>query len=504
MNDEQSSMKGIEYETSELLKQSEKSKVYLVGLGRKKYIRKVLAGRHSVYEALKANPHPGLPTLQEVTISEDSTVIIEEYIEGQSVGSAELSEKQFRQIVQELCSVLEFLHGKGIIHRDIKPSNILLAKDGHIRLIDFDAARMPREGKEQDTRQLGTRGFAPPEQYGFSQTDERADIYALGVTLEQILPEKSRKPQYKRILRKCTNLDPDKRYQSVKQLRMDFFHTRRKVLWGFGAAVCLSALIGFCLWMLPAPTWGGDTAGENALPALPTPQNVHWNGDTGSGRWDIVPEAERDGTFRFWLRLYKRDTATAPDPEDDDFYFESSNMTSFRGLTVDYLEESFSPSLNGNGFYYFTVAAAGDGVQYADSPYAVSDVFEYTGESSPPLPAPAGLAWQPSETSSGIGLYATWSNLDDYSINDTFNVVIYDDTGAYLLNNHWTMEKILSQHRNGILFHPSYFKPEPGRSYRFTVQVYSSRPNEYSSSIIPLPIPEEYFSPWISYEDIYK
>ncbi len=123
-------------------------------------------------------------------MSESDTTVIEEYIEGKLPHPAKLSRKQFKKIVTELCIVLSFIHEKGIIHRDIKPSNILLAQDAHIRLSDFDAARLYKNEQEQDTRLLGTRGYAPPEQYGFNQTDERTDIYSLGVTLNQLLAEK--------------------------------------------------------------------------------------------------------------------------------------------------------------------------------------------------------------------------------------------------------------------------------------------------------------------------
>lgn len=237
----------MEYDEIRLIKQSGKSTVHLVRSndGLQMFVRKKLTGQHPIYRMLKEYSHPCLPKLYQVTVSEDSTTVIEEYIEGRTSGTVELSRRQFLQIVREMCSVLEFLHGKGIIHRDIKPSNILLTEDGHVRLIDFDASRMHREEAEQDTILLGTRGFAPPEQYGFAQTDERADIYALGVTLEQLLGRNTWKPRYKRIIRKCRNLDPDKRYQSVRQLRQAFFPAERKGLWG-GAALILTAIIGFC------------------------------------------------------------------------------------------------------------------------------------------------------------------------------------------------------------------------------------------------------------------
>lgn len=205
------------------MKQSEKSTVLLVREtdGEQVFVQKILKGRHDIYLELLNCPHPCLPKLYEVVLSDDTTTIIEEYIDGQSLGNANLSEKQLMAAARELCSILDFLHGKGVIHRDIKPSNIILAKDGHIRLIDFDAARMGKGAseQEQDTRLLGTRGYAPPEQYGFAQTDTRADIYSLGITLRQLLGTKGEKYRYKKIIRKCTDLNPDKRYQSVKQVQ---------------------------------------------------------------------------------------------------------------------------------------------------------------------------------------------------------------------------------------------------------------------------------------------
>ena len=234
----------MEYEEIKLLKQSEKSTVHLVHKKGEEqvFIRKVLKGQHHIYLTLQSCRHPYLPKLYEVIIADDSTTVIEEYIEGQSLGNAELSEKQLLSAVKELCSVLEFLHGKDIIHRDVKPSNIILAKDGHIRLIDFDASRMPKDDLEQDTRLLGTRGYAPPEQYGFAQTDARADIYAFGITMKQLLGDKAQKPCYRRIIQKCINLDPDKRFQSAKQVKRAFSYRKRGVLYSFMAVILLAFL----------------------------------------------------------------------------------------------------------------------------------------------------------------------------------------------------------------------------------------------------------------------
>lgn len=186
-----------------------------------------MSGERHIYRVLQECVHACLPKLYDVTIADGTTTVIEEYVEGRSLGMVKLSAKQFRCVVGDLCSVLEYLHGKGIIHRDIKPSNIIYKEDGHICLIDFDAARMPKDDLEQDTRLLGTRGYAPPEQYGFSQTDARADIYSMGVMLAQLMEGQIYRRRYRRVVKKCMNLNPDKRYQTVRQVRRAFFPAKR-------------------------------------------------------------------------------------------------------------------------------------------------------------------------------------------------------------------------------------------------------------------------------------
>lgn len=90
---------------------------------------------------------------------------------------------------QKLCALLEILHSQNppIIYRDIKPENMILMPNGSIGLIDFGIARQFKEGKDTDTRHMGTRATAAPEQYGYAQTDQRTDLYALGMTLIWLL-----------------------------------------------------------------------------------------------------------------------------------------------------------------------------------------------------------------------------------------------------------------------------------------------------------------------------
>lgn len=491
-----------DYEEVSLVKQGEKSTVHLVREKGKDqlYIRKVLHGQHPVYQALINCSHPCLPKLYDVVFSENTTTVIEEYIEGKTAGNVSLSDKRLRSVAGELCSVLEYLHGQGIIHRDIKPSNIIIAGDGHIRLIDFDAARMPKEDAEQDTKLLGTRGYAPPEQYGFMQTDERADIYALGVTLRQLSEGVRLKPRYGKVLRKCTALDPDRRYQSVREVRRALFHAQWAYLYA-AAAVLLIVLSGAAV---SGSLAGGSKENVGSAPpesaeltVLPAPENPHWDGETGTGLWGHVFESgimEDEETY--YYRVYWSDTETPPDLDSDAWEY-ADEMGGNIYHEEPYFPMNLAACLEKNGFYWFAVSAIGDGIHYADSPYVLSDAFEYTGESAPMLPVPTGLAWRtemPEEGSTRWHYYATWDNLDDYAETDSFNVSLYDGAGNLIFNNIWTKEKIRREGYIGIRILPEFMN-KADEKYRFTVQALTSRPNEYRSSPMPDPVPEEYFSP---------
>ena len=153
-----------------------------------------------------------------------------------------------------MCSGLTLLHEHGILHRDIKPSNIMeppgASSSGLYRLIDFDAARTVKEGHAEDTRLLGTKGYAPPEQYGSAQTDARSDLYALGVTVRELLGPDYRGP-LRPILARCTEQDPDRRYQSAAKLARAVRHAKllyygKRALIVTGIAFC--ALAAILIW----------------------------------------------------------------------------------------------------------------------------------------------------------------------------------------------------------------------------------------------------------------
>lgn len=204
----------------QLLKKSKRCSVYCItdDSGERRIKRVINGGNADVYKLLRDNPHKFMPKIFSVSEDENDVIVIEEFVDGDIISNACFSEKQMVKAAKELCAVLIHIHSLGIIHRDIKPSNILMTPNGHICLIDFEAARKMKPQADSDTRYLGTAGFAPPEQYGFSQTDVRSDIYALGKTFECIFGSLAYKRKYRKIIDKCTRLDPNDRYSDAAEI----------------------------------------------------------------------------------------------------------------------------------------------------------------------------------------------------------------------------------------------------------------------------------------------
>ena len=139
--------------------------------------------------------HPNLPRVTDHFSEGGKQYLVMDFIEGRTLeqvlhGAAGfLAEDEVVGWVVQLCDVLAYLHNcqPAVIFRDLKPANIMLDAEGRIKLIDFGVARLFQPGKGKDTQTMGTPGYAAPEQYGTGQTDARSDIYALGVTLHQLL-----------------------------------------------------------------------------------------------------------------------------------------------------------------------------------------------------------------------------------------------------------------------------------------------------------------------------
>ena len=207
-----------------------------------------------VYEQLASVRIEGVPAVKECVADEGKLIVVEEYVQGRSLKQVLdehglLNAEQAYEIAVQLADVLVRLHQlePAIVHRDIKPSNIIIEKNGHVNLIDFNAARHVNADKNEDTRMLGTVYFAAPEQFGFGQSDERTDIYGLGATINYIMT--GDKPgagiaecRFSDILKKCLMVDAKDRYQSAAELRgvLDMFNysivqdNRKKAETAFG------------------------------------------------------------------------------------------------------------------------------------------------------------------------------------------------------------------------------------------------------------------------------
>lgn len=200
-------------------------------------------------DILMSLDHEHIPKISDVIEKDDYYYIMMDYVEGVTLldvvenEGAQPEDKVVKWSLQ-LCDVLRYLHSQKpkIIYRDTKPKNIMLKPNDDIMLIDFGAAREYKKHQAEDTYNLGTRGYAAPEQFGGQgQTDERTDIYNLGATMYHLLtghnpskppydmypirrwnPELSSGLEY--IILKCTKANPEDRYQTVEELTYDLEH----------------------------------------------------------------------------------------------------------------------------------------------------------------------------------------------------------------------------------------------------------------------------------------
>ncbi len=235
-------------------------------------------------DMLKKLSHPNLPSIIDVIENDDTFLIVMDYIQGNPLNKTleEYGAQPQEYVIEwakQLCDVLGYLHSRKppIIYRDMKPANIMLKPDGNVTLIDFGTAREYKEKNIADTTCLGTVGYAAPEQFGgMGQTDARTDIYCLGATLYhlvtgmnpceppyEIKPIRQINPSLsnglEKIILKCTQRDPNDRYQSCAELMYALEHydeideKYRKKAWKrvtiFSVSVLLMiAFLGTSIW----------------------------------------------------------------------------------------------------------------------------------------------------------------------------------------------------------------------------------------------------------------
>ena len=219
---------GEQFQEVCLLKESPRGSVRLLrhtATGRR-FILRHFTGNAEVYRKLLDYSCPNLPVTLEVASRGEEHLVLEEYIQGDTLDfllkDSRFTPNETKKIITQVCKALWVLHSVGAVHRDVKPENIMLRGDEAV-LIDFDAARLYKPEESGDTQVLGTTGFAAPEQYGLSQTDRRADIYAVGVLMNIMLTGRHPSKQLARgrlgrVVERCTQVSPDKRYPDVIKL----------------------------------------------------------------------------------------------------------------------------------------------------------------------------------------------------------------------------------------------------------------------------------------------
>ena len=217
------------YENVKLLKNGERSSVFVVRKKEngKRFLLRITDEKAEVYKKLLGISSENLPEIVEVFEEKEKSIIVEEYVSGDTLfdllRNGILSEKEAVECAVQICNALSVLHEHGIVHRDVKPENVMINSERTV-LIDFDASRKTDPQKSNDTKILGTTGYASPEQYGLSQTDARSDIYSLGVVLIVMLTGEHPSTRLANgklgeIVQKCTMINPDMRFQSANELK---------------------------------------------------------------------------------------------------------------------------------------------------------------------------------------------------------------------------------------------------------------------------------------------
>jgi len=347
--------------------------------------------------------HPNLPRIYEQFAEDGRWYLVMDFIEGETleeyilkVVGGRLAVDKVLSIAIQVCTVLEYLHNRQppIIFRDLKPANIMLTPLGHIYLIDFGIARHFTPGKSRDTSALGSTGYAAPEQYGKAQTTPRADIYALGATIHELLsglnpadspftfaalrlPHHPGNGELEQLIARLVELDVSKRPAHVAQVRqvLESIASLKASLPVVPQQSAGPVTGGYRFTPYPTTQRRGTTQAQPM--ALPQPlNNTRFIGTAHSSRvtavaWSArgsrLASASYDKTVRVW------DAASG------------SSVLTYQGHWDRVLCTAWSPDGN------LLASAGNDGTVQIWDPLTASLILAYREHSQPVL----ALSWSP-------------------------------------------------------------------------------------------------------------
>ena len=317
-------------------------------------------------------------TLYDVGTADGRPYLVMELLDGETlrdcVGRGAMPAARACEIAAAIARGLAAAHARGIVHRDLKPENVMVTRDGRVKILDFGIAKLRVRDPNLDQRtvptplrtaadtMLGTAGYMAPEQIRGEPTDERADLFALGAMLFELLtgrrafdresprrnperrparrssrrlapqPQTSRLP-LDRIVRRCLEKDPDARFQSARDLAFALDTVaelatststavalptaRRRVHWPALAATVLvvSGVAALATWRLqPSPVLATR---QLARFALPPPPHLRFAGGpviSPDGTLVVYPAGEgpTDKQRLFFRRLDQLTTTALP------------------------------------------------------------------------------------------------------------------------------------------------------------------------------------------------